>query len=204
MRIPILFEIKNKTVIAVGGGAIAAKKIKPLFEAGADITLIAPEIHPDLQALYENGEIKWKERMVQEREQFDSSILLLMTEKAELNQSLYENKRPDQLVYIINDAKKSDFHFPAVLKKGQLTIALSTNGASPIYAKRLKKQLEEHLPVEVEEDLAFLDQARKSILAYPLTAKQKKQLLQQITTEDFLRRENRQQLFEAMLEEAEE
>ncbi|MFD1413508.1 precorrin-2 dehydrogenase/sirohydrochlorin ferrochelatase family protein [Oceanobacillus jeddahense] len=203
MRIPILFEIKNKTVIAVGGGAIAARKIMPLSEAHAEITLIAPELHPDLQSLYENGEIKWQQRMVQEGEQFDSSILLLMTEKEELNQSLYENKRPEQLVYIVNDAQKSDFHFPAVLKKGQLTIALSTNGASPIYAKRLKKQLEKHLPVEVEEDLAFLDQARKSILAYPLTAKQKKQLLQRITTEDFLRRENRQQLFEAMLEEAE-
>ncbi|GIO23694.1 bifunctional precorrin-2 dehydrogenase/sirohydrochlorin ferrochelatase [Oceanobacillus sp. J11TS1] len=202
MRIPILFEMTNKTVIAVGGGAVAAKKLKHFIGVGADITIIAPSLHPALQQLYENGQIQWQKREVREEEQFDSLLLLLMTEKKELNQSLYEKKLPHQLVYVANDAQKSDIHFPATLQKGPLTMALSTDGASPAYTKQLKNRLAEQLPADIEGDLYFLKQARKIILADPSLAEQKKQLLQQISTEEFLRQENRDQLLEAMLEDA--
>lgn len=203
MRIPVLLEIANKTVIAVGGGVVAARRVPPLLDAGADITLIAPTLHPALQQLYESGQIQWQAREAYVNERFNSRLLLLMTEKEELNHALYEKKQPHQLVYLANDAQKSDLHFPAVLQKGQLTIAVSTNGASPIYAKRLRNKLAEQLPVDIEGDLDFLDQARKRIIAHPLVPKQRKQLLQQITTEEFLRQENRQNQFEKLLENLE-
>lgn len=202
MRIPVLFEVATKTVIAVGGGTVAVKKIQHLLDAGADITIIAPFLHPSLHKLYKFGRIKWQNREVQEGEQFNSPLLLLMTEKKELNQSLYENKLPHQLAYIADDAQKSDFHFPAILQKGPLTLALSTNGISPTYAKQLKNKLAEQLPADVEGDLHFLNLARKRILATAWSREQKKQILQHITTEEFLRQDHRQQLLEALLEAA--
>ena len=200
MHMPLFLEVKNQTVIAVGGGAVAARKIRHFLDAGAAITIIAPKLHPFLQQLYQKGKIKWQEREVHEGEQFDCLFLLLMTDKKELNLSLYENKQPHQLAYVANDAMKSDVSFPAVLQRGALSLALSTGGASPIYAKQLKNKLADQLPAEIEADLIFLDQARKRILTLPLTPEQKKQILQKITEEEFLRQGNRQQLLEEMLE----
>ncbi|WP_152655094.1 bifunctional precorrin-2 dehydrogenase/sirohydrochlorin ferrochelatase [Oceanobacillus sp. CFH 90083] len=203
MQIPLFLEITNQTVIAVGGGAVAVKKVSHFLEAGADITIIAPSLHPFLQQLYQKGEIQWQEREAHKGEQFDCLLLLLMTDKEELNRSLYESKQPHQLVYVANDAQNSDLSFPSVLKQGRLTIALSTGGASPIYARQLKNKLAEQLPEEIEADLAFLDQARKSILSLSLIPAQKKQLLQHITTEEFLRLDNRQELLKELITAAE-
>jgi len=200
MQMPLFLEVKNQTVIAVGGGAVAARKVRHFLDAGADIAIIAPKLHPFLLQLYQNGQIRWEERKVHEGEQFDCLFLLLMTDNKELNVSLYESKQPHQLAYVANDAMKSDVSFPAVLQRGSLILALSTGGASPIYAKQLKNKLADQLPTEIEADLAFLNQARKRVLNLPLTPEQKKQIMQKITEEGFLRQNNRQQLLEEMLE----
>ncbi len=89
--------------------------------------------------------------------------------------------------------------FRSFSKKGHLTLALSTNGTSPIYAKRLKHQLEALLPAEIEADLAFLEQARKAIFARRLSAEKKKQLLQAVASESFLREAHREKLLKEML-----
>ncbi|WP_088102397.1 precorrin-2 dehydrogenase/sirohydrochlorin ferrochelatase family protein [Halalkalibacter urbisdiaboli] len=198
-RLPMMVQLNGRHVAVIGGGGVAARRIPRLYEAGAVITVYSPTLHPTLESYIQMEGVSWKQVAVEMTDSFDADLLFITTNNSTLNQSLYEHRHRNQWVYIADDPEKSDIHFPAVIEKQRLTIALATAGASPTYAKRLKKNLENWLSTEIEDDLLFLENARKAVLASGLASQKRKQLLQEISTESFLQDDKRALKFQQKL-----
>ncbi len=105
-RLPIMLTLEQRLVVVVGGGAVAARRVPQLFDAGATVTVIAVKLHPTLRKLYEKGQLQWEQRQVQPNEHFHADVLMLMTDDRELNESLYRQRRQHQFVYRADAAEK--------------------------------------------------------------------------------------------------
>ncbi|WP_157800973.1 precorrin-2 dehydrogenase/sirohydrochlorin ferrochelatase family protein [Bacillus solitudinis] len=195
-----MLKFEGRHIVVIGAGEVAARRIPRLLEAGAKITVISPTLHSSLHFLNEMDEIEWKQVEAKEDETFTADLLMIATNNPKLNDSLYNNRFPHQWVYVASDPQKSDIHFPTVIEKERLTLALTTSGASPTYARRLRDKLAEFVSDEVEEELQFLEQARKQVLTAGLSLVARKRLLQRISTDSFLKDKNRNRKFQEALQ----
>ncbi len=201
-KLPIMLKLAGKTATVVGAGAVASRHIPKLLKAGIEEVLVyAPDLHPSLKPYLNLDEIRWVQEKVAENARFDSDLLLLATDNSALHEALYVNRKPHQLVYLVDNPQLSDFSFPMVVTKGHLTITLSTNGISPTYGKRLKSQLDQWLPEDCEGDLLFLEAVRKRVLASGLEAKSRKRILLETASEAFLHDSKREERFVALMRE---
>ncbi|TWI57894.1 precorrin-2 dehydrogenase/sirohydrochlorin ferrochelatase family protein [Halalkalibacter nanhaiisediminis] len=203
MKLPLMLKLSGKTATVVGAGVVASRHIPKLLQAGIkEVTVYAPDLHPSLEPYIESSQIKWVQEKVTEGTSFQTDLLLLTTDNSTLHASLYASRKPHQLVYLADNSQVSDFSFPMTVTKGHLTIALSTNGVSPTYGKRIKKQLDQLLSDDCEGDLLFLEDVRKCVLESGLEAKSRKWILQETASETFLRDPLREERFVALIREA--
>ncbi|MET3504645.1 precorrin-2 dehydrogenase/sirohydrochlorin ferrochelatase family protein [Halalkalibacter oceani] len=202
-ELPVMINLAGKSVTVVGAGKVAARHLPKLLAAGvSSAVMISPCLNPELTGYLEQSEVTWMERTVTAEESFSSDLLLLTSDDHSLHQALYRNRRPSQWVYVATDPALSDFTFPLTVKKGKLLITVSTSGISPTYARRIKQRLVATLPEDSEQDLAFLEDVRQRVLSSQLPAAMRKQLLQQVAAEEFLRQPERERSFTLLLEEA--
>ncbi|OLS35981.1 hypothetical protein BTR22_13410 [Alkalihalophilus pseudofirmus] len=193
MNLPVMMDLEGREVTVVGGGRVACRQIKKLRLQRAAIHLISPDIIAEIEDLVRAGEVSFEKREVKPNESFSSDLLILATNDQELNEALYHNREARQWVYNASNQVKSDIHFPHTLQKGDLTITVSTNGASPFYAKELSKQIENQLPVDIEDQLLFLKWARDQIKSASLNSVDKKDLLTQMVHPNWLNDKEREE-----------
>ncbi|MED1601308.1 bifunctional precorrin-2 dehydrogenase/sirohydrochlorin ferrochelatase [Alkalihalophilus marmarensis] len=193
MNLPVMMDFEGREVTVVGGGRVACRQIKKLRLQKATIHLISPDITAEIEDLVRAGEVSFEKREVKPNESFSSDLVILATNDQELNEALYYNREARQWVYNASNQGKSDIHFPHTLQKGDLTITVSTNGASPLYAKELSKQIENQLPVDIEDQLLFLKWARDQIKSSSLNSVDKKDLLTQIVHPNWLNDKEREE-----------
>ncbi|MFC0473409.1 bifunctional precorrin-2 dehydrogenase/sirohydrochlorin ferrochelatase [Halalkalibacter kiskunsagensis] len=201
-RLPLMLKLEGKRIAVVGAGSVASRHIKKLIEVGVkEIIVYSPSLHPDLQMYVKQERFKWEKENVTSTWSVDADFVFLTTNDSMLHKSIYQYKKPYQLVYVADNPALSDFHFPMTIKKGALTIALSTGGASPTYAKKIMKQIESNLSDSIEADLLFLEKARKRVLESELSGLVRKKILQQCTTALVLQNPSREQVLEKIIEE---
>ncbi|ERN54453.1 hypothetical protein M3689_14785 [Alkalihalophilus marmarensis] len=193
MNLPVMMDLEGREVTVVGGGRVAYRQIKKLRLQKATIHLISPDIIAEIEDLVRAGEVSFEKREVKPNESFSSDLVILATNDQELNEALYYNREARQWVYNASNQAKSDIHFPHILQKGDLTITVSTNGASPFYAKELSKQIVNQLPVDIEDQLLFLKWARDQIKSASLNSVDKKDLLTQIVQSYWLNDKEREE-----------
>jgi precorrin-2 dehydrogenase/sirohydrochlorin ferrochelatase len=193
--LPLMFRVEEKRAAVIGAGAVAARHIPKLIEAGLnEIVVYAPSLHESLKPSLKKGHFKWCQGEVIDHLLFEEDILLLTTNNSTLHLAICEKRRPEQLVYMADHPELSDFHFPMTLSKGPLTIAISTRGASPTYGKELMNQLESFIGDTVEEDLLFLEGARKKVMESGLDDRGRRTILKRIATRAFLQEHERERL----------
>ncbi|MEK3886726.1 precorrin-2 dehydrogenase/sirohydrochlorin ferrochelatase family protein [Bacillus sp. FSL K6-3431] len=178
---PIMLNMKNKNAVVVGGGIVAYRKIIGLLKAGANVIVISPTVHPQVEELYFNQQIHW---MIKEFEQCDidtALIVIAATNNRKLNEEIAKNCSGTQLVNVIDNQEHSSFQVPATLTRGKLTIAVGTGGASPILAQNIRNELAERYDVSYEDYLLFLMKSRKEILRKVRDETERRQLLKDIT-----------------------
>jgi precorrin-2 dehydrogenase/sirohydrochlorin ferrochelatase len=201
-RLPLMLKFDGKRVAVIGAGAVAARHIPKLMEIGVkEMIVYAPSLHPALQMYVKHERFRWEQENVKSTRSFDADFVFLTTNDSMLHIALYQEKKPYQLVYVADNPDLSDFHFPLTVKKGGLTISLSTGGASPTYAKKIIKQIESSLSDSIEDDLAFLDRARKRVLESGLNGSMRKRILQQCTSAEVLQNPKREQVLEQIISE---
>ncbi|WP_066249769.1 precorrin-2 dehydrogenase/sirohydrochlorin ferrochelatase family protein [Neobacillus drentensis] len=202
---PVTLRLVGKKVVIVGGGKVAERKVKGLLDTGAEVVVISPEATDEIQGLHREGVIVWKQKSAALSDMDDAFMIFAATNNPQLNQSIKKMAGAHQLVTIADDPGGSIFHVPAHFRRGQLSIAVSTGGASPTLASKIREQLEDQFDDSYESYLEFLSSKRKWILKEVEDASLKRKLLKTIVSSDFLTSANREddfiRLYEALLKE---
>lgn len=150
----------------VGGGDVAARKVRGLLEAGARVTVISPELHPELAALAEGEQIDHIARDYQDGDLAGNFLVITATDDPETNRCVWnEANQLGILVNVADDPPHCNFILPAIVRRGALNIAISTGGSSPALARRLREQLESQFGVEYQDFIEILGELRPELLA---------------------------------------
>lgn len=183
---PISLNISGQLCIIIGGGKVAERKVLSLLEARARVRLISPQLTGRLRELADSGQIDWLPRCFQPGDLVDALLVFAATDSAQINEAVAQ-EAAGKLVNIADAPEHSSFHVPAVVRQGDLSIAVSTNGKSPALAARIRKQLEADYGPEYAVLLDLLGRIREQTLAGTADGLARRNLFENLLHEDILR-----------------
>ncbi|MFA7296832.1 MAG: bifunctional precorrin-2 dehydrogenase/sirohydrochlorin ferrochelatase [Dehalococcoidia bacterium] len=147
---PIFVDMRGRSVLLVGGGHVALEKIGKLVEAGAQVTVVAPDLIPQVQAFVDDGRVTLLQRRYESGDVEGFDVVFVATDNGAVNTSVADEARARKIwVNAADDAKNCDFILPSLVQRGRIAIAASTGGASPALARWLREHLDEFLSEEV-------------------------------------------------------
>jgi precorrin-2 dehydrogenase / sirohydrochlorin ferrochelatase len=137
-------RLKGRRCLVVGGGDVGLEKVEGLLACDADVILVAPEAHPALQQFAREESIRWQRRQYQPSDLDGCLIAIAATDDSELNIRVSEDaERRAMLINVVDVPPLCNFILPAIVRTGPLAVAISTAGASPALAKRMKREIGE-------------------------------------------------------------
>ncbi len=149
-------RLKGRRCLVVGGGDIGLEKVEGLLACDADVTLVAPDAHPALRELADEGSIRWERREYKSSDLDGCLIAIAATDNTDVNIRVFDDAEGRaMLVNVVDVPPLCNFILPAIVRTGPLAVAISTAGASPALAKRMKREISE-LFGEPYADLAVL------------------------------------------------
>lgn len=161
---PVSLNIRGRKCVVVGGGEVALRKVKALLEHGAMVTVISPELGPELVQLARHGEITALNREYRAGDLKDSFLAIAATDDSDTNcQIVREAEDRAVLVNVVDDAENSDFIVPSCLRRGDVTIAVATAGRSPALARKIRTRMEEKFGEEYAALALLLDEVRTEL-----------------------------------------
>lgn len=184
---PIFMKLKDKHCLVVGAGKVGEPKIDGLLGTGAHIRVVAPSATDRVKYLAREGNIRLELREFEAGDLTGVSLAVVATASRDLNEAIYlEAQRRGILCNVVDVPDLCDFYYGAVVRRGDLQIAISTNGESPSLAQKLRQQFEGQIGPAYGPWLAELGATRKLILASDLDAHTKSELLHSLSSRDAL------------------
>jgi precorrin-2 dehydrogenase / sirohydrochlorin ferrochelatase len=163
---PAFLKLTNRRVLVVGGGSIAGQKIPGLLEAGAHVHVVSPKLAPQLIEWVRNQKITWSPKEFAPDDLNGAFLVIAATSLRDLNSQVYrEADQRNILCNAVDDIDHCHFYYGSIVQRGDLQIAISTNGKSPALAQRLRKELEQQFGPEYEHWLEWLGAARETLRA---------------------------------------
>ncbi len=155
-------KLKGRRCVVIGGGDMGLEKSEGLLACGGDVTVISPDAGPELEALAAEGSITWEQRDYAGPEDLEAVfIVIACTDSTETNIQIYEDaEKRAMLVNIVDVPPLCNFILPAVVRTGPLAIAISTAGASPALAKRMKREISALFGEEYAQLAIMLNETR--------------------------------------------
>jgi siroheme synthase-like protein len=130
--------------VVVGGGDVGLEKVEGLLACDAEVTLVAPDAHPELERLAREGSISWKRREYRSHDLDGCLIAIAATDNTDINIRVFDDaEERSMLVNVVDVPPLCNFILPAIVRTGPLAVAISTAGASPALAKRMKREIAE-------------------------------------------------------------
>ncbi len=155
---PIFLNLDGKRCVVVGGGAVANRKARKLLQARAEIVAISPEVKPELESVA----TEVRRRPYREGDLEGASLVFAATNLREVNAAVTREARGRGIpVNVADEPSEGDFALPSVLRRGQLQVAVSTGGASPTLARRVRYELESAFGSEWAGVVDALGRARR-------------------------------------------
>ena len=146
---PAMLRLAGKRCVVVGGGRVATRKILPLLDTGAEVTVVAPAFEPPLEGYAGGGRLQLERRPYRRGDLAGATLAFAATDSRTVNAAVADEAAELGLpVNVADDPTASTFHVPAVSRPHGLTIALSTGGRSPAFARRLRQEIDELLTPE--------------------------------------------------------
>jgi siroheme synthase-like protein len=137
-------RLSGRRCLVVGGGEVGLEKVEGLLACDADVTLVAPEAVPELEELAREGSVQWEQRTYEPDDLDRSFLAIASTDDTDVNIRVYEDAEARaMLVNVVDVPPLCNFILPAIVRTGPLAIAISTAGASPALAKRMKREIAE-------------------------------------------------------------
>ncbi len=161
---PVFLNVKGKKCVVVGGGQVALRKVRVMLEHGADVEVISPDLCPELAELAASGAIRALGRDYQAGDLKNAFVAIAATDHSEINRRVVaEARRKSVLVNVVDDAEISDFIVPSYLRRGEITIAVSTGGTSPALARKIRSRLEKELGDEYALLVGLIGEVRAEL-----------------------------------------
>ncbi|MCX6051650.1 MAG: bifunctional precorrin-2 dehydrogenase/sirohydrochlorin ferrochelatase [Campylobacterales bacterium] len=156
---PAFLKLDNKKILIVGGGYVAYEKLERLLDFTKNITVIAPELSLDMSKIIEKENLVFHKRVYEVGDIKEYSVVIVAVDDIPLQAEIFqESKKYNCLCNAVDSVDYCDFIFPSYIKKDDLTIAVSTSGASPALAKQLRIYLQNLIPDGIS---AFLDEMKE-------------------------------------------
>jgi precorrin-2 dehydrogenase len=190
---PAFLKLEGRRCLVVGAGPVAEEKIESLLHTGAKIQVVAPAATARVQSWAREKKIRWQRRTFRAADLAGAFVVVAATSSSALHSKIYKQaRRRGVLCNSVDDPENCDFYYGAVVRRGDLQIAISTAGRSPALAQRLRKKLEQDIGVEYERFVTILGDRRKRLFAKSISPARRKALLHELASEisfeRFLRR----------------
>lgn len=160
---PLMLSVEDRNAVVIGGGGVAARKVSDLVERGARVTVIAPDVDPaiiELQVQHP-GQIEIVHRVYAPGDLQGAFIVFSATDDESVTERVFnEAGELNVLLNAVDDPDHCGFFVPSWFSRGGLVVAVSTSGISPALAARLRREIEGHIPQDIEETLSALHRAR--------------------------------------------
>ncbi|WP_323061701.1 siroheme synthase CysG [Aeromonas hydrophila] len=164
--LPIFCRLDNKPVLLVGGGEVAERKARLLLDAGAQLTVVAPELDPELAELAANGSIEWLAGEFAPQQLTGKWLVVAATDRREVNALVYQSANQARIfANVVDDPKRSSFIMPSIIDRSPLMVAISSGGKAPVLARLLREKLEAMLPQHLGAVAAFAGSLRDRVKA---------------------------------------
>ena len=146
---PILVDVSKLRCVVIGGGPVADRRVDGLLNAGAAVTLISPEITDGLRELADKGVVRHVARRYAAGDLAECEMVFLATDDVTVNEAVLSEARSRGIwTNCADDPENCDFILPAVVRRGELMVAISTGGASPATTRAIREELELYLTAE--------------------------------------------------------
>ena len=181
---PAFIDLRNKSAVVIGGGSVAERKVRSLVEAGANVRVISPEITTGLARLRDRGMLKHTKRKYIKGDLKKAFIVIAGTSSPLINKKIANEA--SCLVNVIDVPSEGNFIVPSLVRQGALTIAISTEGASPAISKTIRKEIEGLYGKEYGRYLRFVEKVRQKTLTHTKDSRKRKKILNFLASEEIL------------------
>jgi len=161
---PIFLEMKDRRCVVIGGGAVAERKVEGLVAVGANVTVISPAITDGLQDLLAQSAIRHVAREYRAGDRAGYDLVFVATDNSEINATVSNEARSLRIwVNSADDPDHCDFILPAVIRRGDLAVAVSTGGVSPAVTRAIREELDEYLHADYAGFVQIAGEVRKEL-----------------------------------------
>lgn len=161
-----LIGLHCRQTIVIGGGAVAARKVEDLLDAGAKVKVISPVCAPELQEMTSLGTVELLQRPYQRGDLEGAFLVIAATDDPVVNQAIWaEAMERGCLINVVDDPQHCSFILPAVVKRGEMSVSISTGGSSPALARRLRERIENLLEQEYGTLAELMAELRPELIA---------------------------------------
>jgi len=179
--LPIFLKLDGRRCLLVGAGHVALEKVGTLLKTGLQVRVVAPVARPEIVDLAREGALEWIERAFEPGDLDGNTLVIAATDSPEVNAAVYHaSVERGILANSVDDIPNCDFFFGSIVSRGKLQIAISTGGESPAVAQRLRREIDEQLPVDLGPWLEDLGQLRREVLTTHSRSEGRKLLLHQL------------------------
>jgi len=184
---PMFVKLEGRRCLVVGAGKVGEPKIASLIDTGASIRVIALEATQAVHEWARNGKISLELRAFAAQDLEETFLAVIATSSNDLNRFIYgEAQRRGVVCNVVDVPEYCDFYYPAVVRRGDLQIAISTSGRSPSLSQKLRQQLERQFGPGYARWVAELGETRKLVLASQLNPQRKRDLLHSLASRQAL------------------
>ena len=161
---PVFLKLDSKKVLIVGGGKIAGDKLAHMLDFTDDITILSPKITDRIKELIDKHSLKYIQKEYQKGDIEGFFIVIIAVDDIKVQEEIFnESKERKILCNSVDSIDYCDFIYPSYIKRGDLTIAISTSGASPAFSKHFRLFLQKVIPQNVGEFLEEMRNIRKKV-----------------------------------------
>ncbi len=173
---PIMLRLEGRACVVVGAGRVAAAKAAGLLRHGAEVVVVAPNAVRGIREKARSGKLTWSRRRFSPRDVRGAFLVVAATDSAASNHAVFRAcQARGVLCNAVDDPEYCDFFYPAVVRRGPLQIAISTNGNSPALAARLRKELERRFGPEWGAFVEHIGELRQQLLSANMPLKKKRE-----------------------------
>jgi len=159
---PVMVNMEGRLAVVVGGGSVAARKVADLLDSGARVKVVSPEINNEIVELSKDNELQIVKREYEYGDLEGAALVFSATNDRSVNELVFmEAEGLNIFINAVDDPENCSFYVPSFTRRGDFLFALSTAGAAPAYAARIRRELEKQIPEEIDVLLDKLRRARE-------------------------------------------
>ncbi len=182
---PMFVKLEGRSCLVVGAGSVGEPKIGSLLASEASVRVIAPAASATVAEWARAGAIIWEDREFHTSDLDGVFLVIVATSSRDVNESIFlEAQRRNILCNVVDDPEHCDFYYPAVVRRGDLQLAISTNGKSPALAQRIRRELEVQFGPEYGEWLEELGGIRQQLFASGMNPDDRRRVLHELASRE--------------------